>query len=178
MIAFEYFFCIGNDITGPFCLTNFLNLAQPSWITDDEFGMGYLEIKPAPAPSSKSVGVNSVSVQNGVVPNATEGEPSGGRNGPAGISHSDYGNSTKDTRIERSENASLKSDIVSAKMKGGSLGNGSDQSSGPSIGVQSGTSKSVDNQKQLDEPINKASEETTKMAAKTATELEVCPYII
>lgn len=138
--------------------------------------MGYLEIKPAPAPSSKSVGVNSVSVQNGVVPNATEGEPTGGRNGAAGTSHSDYGNSTKDIRTERSENASLKSDLVSVKMKGASLGNGSEsQSSGPSIGVQSGTSKSVDNQKQLDEPINKASEDTTKMAAKTAAELEVCP---
>lgn len=153
---------------------------KPSWVTDEEFGMGYLEIKPAPAPASKSVGINSVSVQNGAVPNASEGEPTGGRNATAGTSHSDYGNLTKDTRTrpfdsraERSENASLKSDFVSAKTKGVSLGNGSElQSSGPSIGVQSGTSKSVETQKQLDESTNKTSEDTTKLAVKTASELE------
>ncbi|GFZ01990.1 similar to THO2 [Actinidia rufa] len=44
-------------------VTAALAARKPSWITEEEFGMGYLELKPAPSLASKSLASNLVSVQ-------------------------------------------------------------------------------------------------------------------
>ncbi|KAL3502101.1 hypothetical protein ACH5RR_036550 [Cinchona calisaya] len=144
---------------------------KPSWVTDEEFGMGYLELKPAAVPASKSLGENSVAI-NGAGPNVSLDEPAGGRSVAAGNLHSDYSNSNKDLRtrpadgrIERAESASLKSDSGSARLKSGSLVNGSElQSPVPS--------RSTESIKQLDESSNRSSEDAAKMAMKMSAEPE------
>ncbi|KAA8529838.1 hypothetical protein F0562_034393 [Nyssa sinensis] len=155
---------------------------KPSWITEEEFGMGYLELKPAPSIASKSLTSNLVAAQNGSGINVSQSEPAVGRNLAPGNQHSD-GNAVKDQmsrtkpgdgRLERTESASLKSDAGHGKLKGGLLVNGSDvQSSMPSAVVQAGTSRSIENQKQMDESTNRTLDENAaKVAAKTTAESE------
>ncbi|KAL2518582.1 THO complex subunit 2 [Abeliophyllum distichum] len=140
---------------------------KPSWVTDEEFGMGYLEIKPAPAPASKSLSVSAVAVQNGTGTNVSPAEPMGN----SGSSGKDL-RTRSDGRIERTESTSLKSDPSHLKLKGGSV-NGIDvQTSVPST-LQSGISRSVENLKQMDESANKQLEENLKVTAKTPMESEV-----
>ncbi|KAI3700101.1 hypothetical protein L2E82_44717 [Cichorium intybus] len=74
---------------------------KPSWVTEEEFGMGYLDLKPAPSLASKSVYVASVT--SNVPPSETASGTS---------------------RAKPSENKH-------EKVKGGSLSNGSDASMPP-----------------------------------------------
>ena len=162
----------------------FISYLQASWVTEEEFGMGYLEIKPAPVLPSKPSTSNFVSIQNGSGLNVSQGESGRGRTVATGTLPLDSGNSAKDQilrtkpadgRLERTESALLKSDPGLVKVKGDSLVNGSyTQSSMHSSSVQPGTSRSVDNPKQMDESANRTLEEnTTKVAAKTSAEHEV-----
>ncbi|KAL3637408.1 hypothetical protein CASFOL_018576 [Castilleja foliolosa] len=50
----------------------------PSWVTDEEFGMGYLDLKPAPAPAPASKSGNAVVLQNGTG-NGAQAEQMGAR---------------------------------------------------------------------------------------------------
>ncbi|XAR65132.1 hypothetical protein NMG60_11009111 [Bertholletia excelsa] len=126
---------------------------KPSWVTEEEFGKGYLELKPAPALPSKSLPGNQNSDSANVVKDQML------RTKPA------------DGRLERTESASLKSDQVHVKPKAGSV-NGSDaQPSMPSAAVHAGTSKSIENQKQIDESMNRALDDV-KAGPKTSTDSE------
>ncbi|KAM7467402.1 hypothetical protein LguiB_014964 [Lonicera macranthoides] len=155
---------------------------KPSWVTEEEFGMGYLELKPAPPSlASKSLAGNIGAAQNGSGLNVPQSEIAGGRS--AAGQQSDSGNSVRDSalrtkpvdgRLERTESASLKSDTGPVKLKGGSQVNGSDFSSTvPTAGAQSGQSKAVENLKQMDESANRASEDSLpKVTARTSAESE------
>ncbi|KAI9168848.1 hypothetical protein LWI28_002735 [Acer negundo] len=125
---------------------------KPSWVTDEEFGMGYLELKPAPSLASKSLADSGHSVRDLIL-----------RTKPA------------DGRLERTESTPLvKSDQGHLKLKGGSLTNGSDvHSSMPAAAVQAGTSRSVENQKLVDESSNRTLDENmSRTSAKNSAESE------
>ncbi|XP_057478199.1 THO complex subunit 2 isoform X1 [Actinidia eriantha] len=145
---------------------------KPSWITEEEFGMGYLELKPAPSLASKSLASNLVSVQNGSGINV-QSEPAGGR--VVGTGDQMLITKTADGRVDRTESASLKSETGHVKLKGSSLVNGSDgQASLPSASVQAGASKSIENQKLMGDATNQTfDEDVTKVGSKTSTESEV-----
>ncbi|XP_052291116.1 THO complex subunit 2 isoform X4 [Citrus sinensis] len=132
------------------------------WVTDEEFGMGYLELKPAPSLASKSLSGNVVAVQGSAI-NVSQSEPGTGNSVKDHISRAKPG----DGRLERTESIShVKSDNV--KLKGSSLTNGSDiHSSVPSTAVQAEMSRVVENQKQVDEDENMA-----KVAMKNSAESE------
>lgn len=168
-------------------LTMYINIScdsQPSWVTDEEFGMGYLEIKP-PAVASKSLSGNIVAVQNSSALNVSQSEQAGGRTVASLTQHGDSGSSAReqipkakpaDGRSDRTESLShVKSDQGHQKLKGGSLVNGSDaQSSVPSAAVQAGTSRATENQKQIDESANKTLDESVgRVASKNFVESEV-----
>ncbi|OMO88902.1 hypothetical protein CCACVL1_08125 [Corchorus capsularis] len=149
---------------------------KSSWVTDEEFGMGYLELKPASSLASKFAASNTVSVPNGSSVNVSQIEAAGGRSvaqGPDGNMIKDQIPRTKsDGRLERVENVPPgKSEL---KTKGGISANGSDsQSSVPLATSHAGTSKSLENQKQLDESSNKMDEHAVKVPAKNPAELEL-----
>lgn len=169
------FHCFNIDI--------FPHILQSSWVTEEEFGMGYLELKPAPPSlASKSSAGNLGAAQNGSGLNVPQNEIAGGRSASgqqsdSGISVKDPALRTKpvDGRLERTESASLKSDTGPVKLKGGSQVNGSDFSSTvPTASAQSGQSKAVENLKQMDEPANRTSEDSLpKVTARTSAESEV-----
>ncbi|GMI75253.1 EMBRYO DEFECTIVE 2793 [Hibiscus trionum] len=148
---------------------------KSSWVTDEEFGMGYLELKPAPSLASKPVPGNAVAIQNGS--SVTVNEASGGGAIALGTQLSDVNlvkdqiSRTKpDRRSERAEIAPLgKSDL---KTKGYSA-NGSDTVvSVPLPTSQAGTSKSLENHKQPDDSSNKLDKQVAKIPAKSSAELE------
>lgn len=151
-----------------------LNL-QPSWVTDEEFGMGYLELKPAPSLAAKSSVPNSVALQSSSAISISLSEPAGGK-----ASLTDAANPIKDQmlktkpadgRLERAEGVSnVKSDSGNIKLKGGSTANGSD-----ALAVlQSGTSRSIENQKQVDEFSNRTVDDNvTRVGPKNSLESEV-----
>ncbi|XVE74551.1 hypothetical protein DITRI_Ditri12bG0026000 [Diplodiscus trichospermus] len=152
---------------------------KSSWVTDEEFGMGYLELKAAPSLASKSVAGNIVPAQNGSSSNAYLGEATGSRANALGTQQSDVNlvkdqipRTKSDGRLEKAENVPLgKSDL---KTKGGTSANGSDAVlSVPLATSQSGTAKSVENQKHLDESSSKSDEHTAKVPVKNSAELEV-----
>ncbi|KAI9188639.1 hypothetical protein LWI28_016121, partial [Acer negundo] len=64
----------------------------PSWVTDEEFGMGYLELKPAPSLASKSLAGNGA-VQNGSALNVSQNEIAGGKTASMLTQHADSGHS-------------------------------------------------------------------------------------
>ncbi|KAL3635917.1 THO complex subunit 2 [Castilleja foliolosa] len=68
---------------------------KPSWVTDEEFGMGYLDLKPAPAPASKSG--NAAALQNGTI-NGAQAEQMGARAVSSGNLLSDSGNLGREPR--------------------------------------------------------------------------------
>ena len=147
--------------------------------------MGYLELKPAPSLASKSLASNLVAVPNGSGLNNFQTESSGGRTLASGTQHSDTGNSVKeqvlrsktvDGRLERTESVSLaKPDQVHAKAKVGSAVNGSDiQQSMPSASSHAGTSRSGENQRQVEESTNRTLEESVmKVSSRASSEIEV-----
>ncbi|KAE8705401.1 THO complex subunit 2 [Hibiscus syriacus] len=150
---------------------------KSSWVTDEEFGMGYLELKPAQSLASKPVTGNAVAVQNGSSVNVNDA--AGGRAVALGTQQSDV-NLVKDSisrtkpdgRSERTENAPLsKSDL---KTKVSTSANGSDAVlSVPLPTSLAGTAKSLENQKQLDDSSNKSDKHTAKIPAKNPAELEL-----
>ncbi|KAJ6973931.1 THO complex [Populus alba x Populus x berolinensis] len=110
---------------------------KPSWVTDEEFWHGYLDIKP-PSAASKSLSGNVAAAQNSSALNVSQGEPADGRALVTGSQHGDPGNSNRDQvsrakhadgRSDRTENTPhLKSDLGHQKSKGGSSANGSNSS--------------------------------------------------
>lgn len=157
-------------------LLTFAYCLQSFWVTDEEFGMGYLELKPAPSLASKSLSGNVVAVQGSAI-NVSQSEPGTGKAASAVVQHSDSGNLVKDYisrtkpadgRLERTESIShVKSDNI--KLKGSLLTNGSDiHSSMPSTAVQAEMSRVVENQKLVDED-----EIMAKVATKNSAESEV-----
>ncbi|CAA0814725.1 THO complex subunit 2 [Striga hermonthica] len=70
---------------------------KPSWVTDEEFGMGYLDLKPAPVPVSKPLSANVGVLQNGAGPSSSQVEQVGGRTATLG-SLSDHGNLGREPR--------------------------------------------------------------------------------
>ncbi|KAJ0095475.1 hypothetical protein Patl1_15606 [Pistacia atlantica] len=156
---------------------------KPTWVTDEEFGMGYLELKPAPSMASKSLSGNVVAVQNGSSLNVSQSDLGSGKTVSAVTQHLDSGNSVKDQisrtkpadgRLERTESVpSGKSDQGHLKPKSGSLANGSDIHSSMSAPAQGGTLRSVENQKQLDESANRTLDENmAKVATKNSADSE------
>ncbi|KAM3705521.1 hypothetical protein ACB094_03G087500 [Castanea mollissima] len=154
---------------------------KPSWVTDEEFGNGYLDSKPAPSLSSKSAAGNSVPAQSSSSIKLSHSEPAGGKSVAAATQHSD---SVKehilkakpaDGRLERTESVTIvKPDPGIVKLKVGLLVNGADaQSSLPSATVQSGTSRSTENPKQVDESARTLDENMAKVAPKNSTESEL-----
>lgn len=149
---------------------------QPSWVNDEEFGMGYLELKPAPS-MTKSLAGNSAAVQSGMGLSVSQADSASGK-------HLDSGNTVKDpiirtktadSKSERSESITVaKSDSGQVKLKGSLLVNGLDaQSSLSSSALQTGTSKSTENQKQVEESINRASDEHVTRASEVAFNISV-----
>lgn len=55
---------------------------QSSWVTEEEFGMGYLELKPVPPVAQKSLTGNVASAHIGSSVNIAVNEPAGGRTKP------------------------------------------------------------------------------------------------
>ncbi|KAJ6973964.1 THO complex subunit 2-like isoform X1 [Populus alba x Populus x berolinensis] len=156
---------------------------KPSWVTDEEFGMGYLDIKP-PSAASKSLSGNVAAAQNSSALNVSQGEPADGRALVTGSQHGDPGNSNRDQvsrakhadgRSDRTENTPhLKSDLGHQKSKGGSSANGSNaQSAVSSAAVHIGASRSAENQKGMDDSTNRTLEDSTvRVAGKNLVESE------
>ncbi|KAJ9135684.1 hypothetical protein P3X46_032837 [Hevea brasiliensis] len=155
---------------------------KPSWVTDEEFGMGYLEIKPPAA--SKSLPSNIGAGQHNSAINVAQSESTGGRAVATVTHHGESGNSARehisrakpaDGRSDRTESVShVKSDPGHQKLKGGSLVNGLDVHSSVSSAAIVGTSRSTENQKQMDESANKIVDESTGRAVlKNSMESEV-----
>ncbi|KAL9382224.1 hypothetical protein Peur_025259 [Populus x canadensis] len=156
---------------------------KPSWITDEEFGMGYLEIKP-PSAASKSLSGNVAAAQNSSALNVSQGEPAEGRAPLTGSQHGDPGNSTReqisrakhaDGRSDRTDNVShSKFDQGHQKSKGGSSTNGSNgQSAGSAAAVHVGASRS-ENRKGVDDSSNRTLEDgTVRAAPKNLAESEM-----
>ncbi|KAK8310054.1 hypothetical protein V6Z12_D02G161600 [Gossypium hirsutum] len=152
---------------------------KSSWVTDEEFGMGYLELKPVPPIASKSVAGNTVAAQNGSSVNVSHNEAASGRTVALGTQQSDVNlvkdqvSRTKpDGRLERAENAPLgKSDL---KTKGGTSANGSDAALSVTLAAsQAGIAKSHENQKQPDDSSNKLDKHAAKTPAKNSAESEL-----
>ena len=157
---------------------------QPSWITDEEFGMGYLDIKP-PSAASKSSSGNVAVAQNSSALNVSQGEPAEGRAPVTGSQHGDPGNSTRDqiSRAKHADGRSDRTDYVShskfdqghKKSKGNSLINGSNaQSDGSAAAIRVGASRSAENQKGVDDSSNRTlDDDTVRVAPKNLEESEV-----
>jgi THO complex subunit 2 len=164
-------------------------ILQPSWVTDEEFGNGYLDSKPAPSLTSKPSAGNSGPAQSSSVHKLSQSETAGGKTVATATQHSDSGNSVKDQilktkpadgRSERTESVTIaKPDPGIVKQKVGLLVNGSDaQSSLPSATIQSGTSRSTENPRQVDESTRTLDENMAKVAPKNSTESEVLSEIL
>lgn len=140
---------------------------KPSWVSEEEFGMGYVELKPAPSAASKS------STGNGSGSGVSQHESTGGRVASE-AQPLDSGNSLKDQtfrtkpiegRLERPESSS-----GNTKLKGSSIANGPDVQV---MGAQHAGPRSLENQKHVDEPPNRTIDENTvKATLKASTESE------
>ncbi|MCD7448794.1 THO complex subunit 2 [Datura stramonium] len=134
---------------------------KPSWVTDEEFGMGYLELKLAAAPASKSSTVNSVAIPNGSGPSVSHGEPSIGRTVATGR--------VADGKLDRPESSMPKPDLGQVKQKGSQSINGLDVQSMSSAALQSDTPS----QKHVDDSMCRPLEENiVKAASKMSGEQE------
>lgn len=130
---------------------------KPSWVTDEEFGMGLVDFK-TQSNASKSL--------SGTFDSQSEGRTiSTGASDSAG-SVKDQVLRTKpvDGRLERTES-------VPGHMK---VKSGDSQSSSTSAVVPGGTSKSLENKKQMDEPAIKTLDENiSKAGPKISAESEL-----
>lgn len=121
---------------------------KPSWVTDEEFGMGYLELKLAAAPASKSSAGNSVAIPNGSGASVSQGEPSIGRTVVAGR--------VVDGKLDRPDSSMPKPDLGQTKQKGSQSINGLDVQSMPSATLQSDTPSQNSTCRPLEESTIKA----------------------
>ncbi|KAF8040092.1 hypothetical protein BT93_B2344 [Corymbia citriodora subsp. variegata] len=144
---------------------------KPSWVTDEEFGMGYLEVKPPSLPS-KSVSTN-LAASNGPV--LAQNEHVGGRG-----AQTDVGNSVKEQalRIKNAERGIEKADTASGgktdsgnlKVKGGSAANGSEAQL---ITLAAVAPSGSSHQRYAEESAAKFDESITKAAHKDSTDSEL-----
>lgn len=148
---------------------------KSSWVSDEEFGMGYLDLKPTVAPV-KSLPGNLGSTPNGSALVVSQSE-TGARNSSIGSQAVDNPNMTKDQithtkasdgRLDRPDSASLmKPDLPQQKTRAGSSLNGlQDQSTMTSSGVPP---KTLGVLKSPDELSKSASEVTSKGALESET---------
>ncbi|XP_057851341.2 THO complex subunit 2 isoform X2 [Cryptomeria japonica] len=175
---------------------------KSSWVSEDEFNMGYIDLKPSASPA-KHLAATSLAVSNSSV-SVSQHDPSGTRIMPGTVLPGDATGSlpeqmsrslktssalNTDTRLERSESITppMKSDIHQAAVKP-VAGTTDSQNSVQSGGAQVGTSKSsiAGMSKSLDEPskgsgthpatVTKTEEISVKLVSKTtATEAEPRP---
>ncbi|GAB2226287.1 hypothetical protein Drorol1_Dr00022088 [Drosera rotundifolia] len=135
---------------------------KPSWVSEEEFGMGYLDLKPSLA--SKSL------IGNGSNFTGSYGESAGGRVVMPGIHHPELGNTVKEQtlRSKPADGKSENTETVSgyAKFKSGTLVNGSElQSTGAHVGI----SKLGENQNET------AGRSIDEKAGKVATRISAEP---
>ena len=153
---------------------------QPSWVTDEEFGMGYLELKTAPSLASKSSASNLAASQSNSI-YSSQNEHGGGK--PTAVPSSDSGNMAKDhslrsrtsdVRTDKIDGFSVpKSELGHGKLKGTSLNGPDSQSLVPSTSVHSGSSRVVEGQKPGDDLSRTSNEGSSKVIFKTSSESEV-----
>ncbi|CAH9146449.1 unnamed protein product [Cuscuta epithymum] len=137
---------------------------KPLWVSDEEFGMGYLELKPGPGLTQKPAPANQSALPNGSMTSLSQGEHAGGRSAAVGR--------PGDGKLDRAENPSQKSDPVHSKQNLASS-NGPDYILRLSTAVQSGTSRSMENQKYMDELANEPlGESNSKVVSKTYSNQE------
>ena len=128
--------------------------------------MGYLDLKPAPSAASKSVYTAPVT-SSGL--NMPPSEAATGRTASSGQHHDSISRAKpSESKHERTESVTQKYDTVHAKVKGGSLSNGSDASMASVI-----QSRSVESQKQDDSGNRVLEENAAKGGAKTSVDTEV-----
>lgn len=136
---------------------------QPSWVTDEEFSMGFLELKAPPVNTPKHA-----PSQNGLVGGVSQGESTGGRSSvnqqpESGGLGKDQMSKTKPLD-GRTESIPSKSDQGYPKSKGGN----------PSDAQPSMSKKSLE-QKETDETPRVSDENSVKAASKYS-EAEVLPF--
>ncbi|ONK75341.1 uncharacterized protein A4U43_C03F15830 [Asparagus officinalis] len=145
---------------------------KSSWVSEEEFGMGYLDLKPATTSSSKLPG-NMGNTSNGSALTATQsGETTGGKIVSAGNQIAEFSSSSKD-QISRakSSGADRSEGLATHKTRGGSTANGIDLASS---NLPPGIPKPSGNIKNTDEAAKLSSEDSiAKNASKIAVEPEV-----
>ncbi|XP_010460420.1 PREDICTED: THO complex subunit 2-like isoform X2 [Camelina sativa] len=139
-----------------------LSARKPHWVTDEEFSMGFLELKAPPVHAPKHA-----SSQNGLLIGVSHGEPTGER---ASVNQqTESGGLVKDQLLKtkpldgRSDSLSSKSDQGNLKSKGGNP-----------LDAQSSMSKKSVEQKETDE-TPKISDENPVKAASKYSETELKP---
>lgn len=140
---------------------------QHSWVSDDEFGMGYLELKPATTVAPKLATRNLAGGQNGSGVISSQNEATGGRSTYTRILGRDpiVKARPEDVKLERTESGTHgKSDVANPRLKSSSsLTNGSDTHT-----------SQTDNPKQMIEPVNiVADDNVTRPSSKLSSESEV-----
>ncbi|XP_022991162.1 THO complex subunit 2-like isoform X1 [Cucurbita maxima] len=152
---------------------------KPSWVTDEEFGMGYLELKTAPSLASKSSASNLVASQSNSI-YSSQNEHGGGK--PTAVPSSDSGNMAKDhslrsrtsdMRTDKIDGFSVpKSELGHGKLKGTSLNGPDSQPLVPSTSVHLGSLRVVEGQKPGDDLSRTSNEGSSKVIFKTSSESE------
>lgn len=154
---------------------------KSSWVSEEEFGMGHIDLKHAASPA-KSLAGNQGNASNGSALGLSQSEMSGTRNAPAGNQVADQLNISKDqmTRAKSADGKSdrseggmfLKPDSAQQKPRSGSSTNGPDSQTHSS----SLPPKPSGVMKVPDEPPKISPEETvTKIASKGTVESETKP---
>ncbi|KAL6001260.1 hypothetical protein ACLOJK_006992 [Asimina triloba] len=150
---------------------------KSSWISEEEFGMGHLDLKPAPSPAKSLASI--VPISNGSVINSSQNENAGSRNVALGNQLSDSATSVKEiARAKaadgRSESVThMKLDSAQPKQRGGQSANGADLHS-ITPAIQSGNSRPVGIQKTVDEHLKGVPDENmVKVTSKVSIESEV-----
>ncbi|XP_077241157.1 THO2 isoform X2 [Tasmannia lanceolata] len=156
---------------------------KSSWVSEEEFGMGYVDLKPAASPA-KSLGGATLAGPNGSILIGSQNETSGLTSNAMGAQFPDSLNSVRDQisrskpvdgRLERSESITLlKPDSGQLKLRDGSLASDADiQSLVPSATIQAGASRPTGIPKATDDLAKGASDENmVKVAPKVAVEPE------
>ncbi|CAM8983263.1 unnamed protein product [Rhodiola kirilowii] len=130
-----------------------------SWVSDEEFGMGYLELKPAPTLAPKLGAGNLAAGLNGAGVILSQNEAAGGRFTDSGVS---VKGRPADIQLERTESGMHgKTDVTNTKSKGTSLSNGSEMRGGQ-----------TENLKQMDEPLNRAVDDNVTRVGSKLSEPE------
>ncbi|KAF6168559.1 hypothetical protein GIB67_005171 [Kingdonia uniflora] len=152
---------------------------QNSWVTEEEFGMGVVDLKPAPSPSAKSL---TATAPNGSALNSSQIDPPGVRNVPStthtldsGIRVKDQNQKSKyvDGKPERGE-----STTHTIKLKSGPLSNGLDaQSLMHTEAGQTGISRPTEVQKHTDESTKGTLDDNMAKVASKIAESESRPPI-